>query len=724
MEYLKIVLRSDLCAGNGESAGNAIDTDVCMDQAGLPYIPARRLKGCLRQAALELAQMGYAGAEEKARKLFGHAYGNEGRLLIRDAVIKGAEAMRDFLTRKLPADGGIPDGVKRFAHPVNVEKIFSNVRGQTKLVDGVKEENTLRFTRVIHHYDPFGARPEEEMEFYAPVCLDTEDKNLRTFLTDCCRAMRHMGTSRNRGLGNVKVSLCEISEKHPKGAGKTAECLPRSGCVKISYSITLDAPLTLPGHDELNTSVPARSVIGCMADGYLRRGGSDDEIFRALFLNGKVRWSALTPVIHEKICAPAPMMLVKLKNDNGRMINHLAEKNGGWKTMKPKTLDTAFAALCQIPGTEKYRYVVAEPTVRTVYHYALNGTSQDPMLNPGTRTLYMQDSIEAGLVYGGTVLCEAEMVPYVLECLTKTDLRFGRSRSAQYAACSLKGRPSVESWEEKRISTVQGEAVYVVLKSDLALLKDGRYITEEGEVREILARQLGLSAALPQRCQDYCRYHVIGGYQATWQLQKPQVPVVRAGSVYCFEAKGGELPSVIQAGEFAQEGFGVCDIIPKEKMEKLSLVERGRIDCAEPEQDEEYIKNIYTMLLADAGIEALQRYALDYPAIDDGLPVGRLRCMLSEARDYKDLLRMIGTMKESDISSENEDGRKKISEKTVKEIYEELGSGQISLKKMLQHEHGLWEELEKYPEAEARLMQKWKMPLEILLHRQHYSKER
>ena len=319
--------------------------------------------------------------------------------------------------------------------------------------------------------------------------------------------------------------------------------------------------------------------------------------------------------------------------------------------MKPKTLDTAFAALCQIPGTEKYRYVVAEPTVRTVYHYALNGTSQDPMLNPGTRTLYMQDSIEAGLVYGGTVLCEAEMVPYVLECLTKTDLRFGRSRSAQYAACSLKGRPSVESWEEKRISTVQGEAVYVVLKSDLALLKDGRYITEEGEVREILARQLGLSAALPQGCQDYCRYHVIGGYQATWQLQKPQVPVVRAGSVYCFEAKGGELPSVIQAGEFAQEGFGVCDIIPKEKMEKLSLVERGRIDCAEPEQDEEYIKNIYTMLLADAGIEALQRYALDYPAIDDGLPVGRLRCMLSEARDYKDLLGMIGTMKESDISS-------------------------------------------------------------------------
>ena len=54
MEYLKITLLSDLCVGNGESIGNAVDADVCMDRVGLPYIPARRLKGCLKQAALEL----------------------------------------------------------------------------------------------------------------------------------------------------------------------------------------------------------------------------------------------------------------------------------------------------------------------------------------------------------------------------------------------------------------------------------------------------------------------------------------------------------------------------------------------------------------------------------------------------------------------------------------------------------------------------------------------
>ena len=72
MEYLKIVLRSDLCAGNGESVGNTVDTDVCMDEAGLPYIPARRLKGCLRQAARDLAEMGYEDADRKMQSLFGN----------------------------------------------------------------------------------------------------------------------------------------------------------------------------------------------------------------------------------------------------------------------------------------------------------------------------------------------------------------------------------------------------------------------------------------------------------------------------------------------------------------------------------------------------------------------------------------------------------------------------------------------------------------------------
>lgn len=61
MDVIRITLRSDLCAGNGESRGNAVDIDIVLTADDLPRIPARRLKGCLRAAAEELAAKAACG---------------------------------------------------------------------------------------------------------------------------------------------------------------------------------------------------------------------------------------------------------------------------------------------------------------------------------------------------------------------------------------------------------------------------------------------------------------------------------------------------------------------------------------------------------------------------------------------------------------------------------------------------------------------------------------
>ena len=98
--------------------------------------------------------------------------------------------------------------------------------------------------------------------------------------------------------------------------------------------------------------------------------------------------------------------------------------------------------------------------------------------------------------------------------------------------------------------------------------------------------------------------------------------------------------------------------------------------------------------------------------------------MLSQAEEYPDLLRMIGTIKESDVSSENEISRKKISEDLVKGLYAEDGNSNISWKKLLKGEAGLWEEIQRHPEAEKLLWENWKVPVEIILHKQYYQKER
>lgn len=51
---ITIELLSDICIGSGESYNSVIDTDVTYDDYGLPYIPAKRIKGCIREAGLEL----------------------------------------------------------------------------------------------------------------------------------------------------------------------------------------------------------------------------------------------------------------------------------------------------------------------------------------------------------------------------------------------------------------------------------------------------------------------------------------------------------------------------------------------------------------------------------------------------------------------------------------------------------------------------------------------
>ena len=44
MAEIIIQLMSDLCAGNGESVGSGIDSDICTDNYGFPFIPGRFMR--------------------------------------------------------------------------------------------------------------------------------------------------------------------------------------------------------------------------------------------------------------------------------------------------------------------------------------------------------------------------------------------------------------------------------------------------------------------------------------------------------------------------------------------------------------------------------------------------------------------------------------------------------------------------------------------------------
>jgi CRISPR/Cas system CMR subunit Cmr4 (Cas7 group RAMP superfamily) len=54
---LKLTLLSPCLIGSGEGFGAVIDSDIVFDEFGIPYIPAKRIKGCLRDSAIEVCEM-------------------------------------------------------------------------------------------------------------------------------------------------------------------------------------------------------------------------------------------------------------------------------------------------------------------------------------------------------------------------------------------------------------------------------------------------------------------------------------------------------------------------------------------------------------------------------------------------------------------------------------------------------------------------------------------
>ena len=178
---LTITLKSDLCVGSGYSYARVIDSDICYDDLGIPYIPAKRLKGCLREAAELIgnavadtggenapqpeeqsgAQSGArtkAQAEAQIEALFGKAGADAATgLFLENAYIEDYGEIRREIEQ-------LGKEFRRYITPQSILEQFTAVKAQTKIEkNGAAKDNSLRYTRTVSHYSPFGSGDEEKL---------------------------------------------------------------------------------------------------------------------------------------------------------------------------------------------------------------------------------------------------------------------------------------------------------------------------------------------------------------------------------------------------------------------------------------------------------------------------------------------------------------------------------------------------------------------------------
>lgn len=688
MLKLEIILKSDLCAGSGESNGNSIDTDICTDELGFPYIPGRRIKGCLKDSAVALKNYGDEFSnDESIIALFGGNGGNSGSLKIGNAYMENLDSMKGFVRSNRA------ECLKSFTKSNSIVSLFTSVRGQTRIDEnGIAQDGSLRYMRVLNQYSSLDGKP---LRFVADVNVDGKDKEL---LERCCRATRHIGTNRNRGLGNVEMRLIEYNESTASVSHETKQL---SGKVCISYSLSLDEPVTLPGNDEQLTSIPARSVIGCMVKEYLRNGSSEDKLFKDLFLNGNCVWTSLNPVINGKHSNPAPLNVMRTPNETFKFINLYNHKDFKGKS---KTIEKYFAV------KKDDGYKLCDVDYHTVYHHSKDEDGG----------LYMQTSLDKEMVYGGEVYADSKMADDIIELLKNARLAFGRSKSAQYSGCTLRSI-EVDSADDSLVSIKANEEFYVLLKSDMVFVKDGVYVCGAEDIREELSKRFGAELELESA---YCNYHVISGYHAMWQLQKPQIRTVRGGSIYRLKALNDFNTGVnCQLGLYPQEGFGLFEIITEDEMSRLDNISKAsadKVNCSN--SDNEMFKGAVIAMAAEEELRLLASRVMEEKVDNyrDRLKhssIGRLRNMLSDAQSYSQLVEMVNDVKESDKNSAVEVTRKQSLTNIINDVYE----GEANIDSMLRYNKELCSLAKNNEYARKKINSMWKNPLWVVVHNLYYN---
>ena len=192
---IKITLLSDTLIGSGEGFGAIIDTDIIFDDLGIPYIPARRVKGCLRESAEEVSRM--LKTFGITLKFISDVFGTGEKpspLTFSNFTIEDYEENRQWL-------GYFTEEYKNIISRDAILDTFTMIRQQTAIEDGVAREHSLRTIRVLKKGEVFKGD------------IKTEDDNAIKLLSFACLNLRHLGTKRNRGFGEVECKLFESTKE-------------------------------------------------------------------------------------------------------------------------------------------------------------------------------------------------------------------------------------------------------------------------------------------------------------------------------------------------------------------------------------------------------------------------------------------------------------------------------------------------------------------------------
>lgn len=621
--WLEIELRSELCTSTGGMTAGLIDIEVPHEH-GLPFIPAKRLKGSLLEAGKELTDWGVL-EQDDLNALFGAA-GQAGSSVLQ---------IYDAHLFKLPHEDGelVVDDYHRLLEQLerqqelseqDVLEQFTSLHTRTAIddMDGVAADGSLRTMRAINK----GLTLRSRIELHATE--EEECARLLKTLTLCAKALRSLGIANTRGSGEIRCKLSALESPISKyGAVMSEEAKSNqsvgSEWTELPFRLVLEQPVIVARGDGLDTGctdwIPGSALLGAFASLYIRAFGlgeraHEEERFSRIFLRGGVEFGYAMPMQNNVVFAPCPALWQREKNEN--RVYDLAVGSAGEKvvlrnlnSMVYRDTASAMPTLWEYNVRKQLRMHHARAGNRAIgralgqEQIALvrdNGALMHNEDEPGQ--LYQYESLMAGQQFCGTLRGRREDLRLLQDLASRygNRIRLGRSRTAEYGNVffyygeeELRA-PLVPCPEEQ-----ENDRFMIALVTPMLLLDetgrpdpDPRWLI--GEIQKQLHCRIASQVVR-------LRYTTLSGYNAQWRLPKPQRAALDAGSALVITTDRPIAVRELEAlywGANTGEGCGQIKAIPLPSGKEGDSAQVLTLKTAErrPTADEKHLKAPHPLL--------------------------------------------------------------------------------------------------------------------------------
>lgn len=547
-------LKSDCIPGSGNSIAGIIDRDIVYDRYGLPYIPAKRLKGILRESAEDLRI-----DNDIIDKIFG---------------IEGQEKATNFILDNGTVESYLEiiklldfDYIKEFLPPQVILDFFSYTRAQTKIKEGVAEDKSLRISRVLKKGLSF------EFECHIPNDYHKEFNNI-------CKVTRSFGSSRNRGFGEILLTF--IADHNQKQNQQSIQISNSKELAKFNLSIYNQEQLLLsstPGQNQVVTDdyVSGSMVLGAIAAEYIKQKGVDDHFYE-LFTSGKVTFGNLYPfeknAQERKDFYPSPLSIKKVKN-----YKETSLKADYYDCANLKA-DNSYDKVCQnvifkgsMSGfvTENLNHSVEVLKGFEAHHQRPEERSK-AKASKDQGTFFQFEVLEQNQAFSGFISGPSNLIEEILSYLPQDGyIRLGKSKTGQYGKCTFE-TSEIELINNEDFELDKNEEVKLVLKSDLIILNENGYpeFTPELFINQFCDIAL-ISPQDVELTDVFLKTKIIGGFMGVWKMPRIQKNSVKAGTVIVLKNISQKTITVkninnLRIGDRIEDGFGKIGIYNNEEI--------------------------------------------------------------------------------------------------------------------------------------------------------------